>query len=178
MKSIDEIFVPAQKIMEQIERENLFRGQILSGFAKIDQIMSIIIIYHYSKESPNTKLSSSKLTNSNWKINMMRKILQNEKYQSPSFNYPVLIDKTKLLKKIRNQFAHGLVFPGSSQNHAKEEDGKITMAFFENNMWEKQIFDKITQDKLNDDLYSAFRQLRDVYSHIVGRYGEYKQLVL
>jgi hypothetical protein len=41
--------------MEQIERENLFRGQILSGFAKIDQIMSIIIIYHYSKESPNTK---------------------------------------------------------------------------------------------------------------------------
>ncbi len=46
MVEIDELFVDAFKVSEQIEKEDLFRGKILSNFAKIEQIMMMIIRYH------------------------------------------------------------------------------------------------------------------------------------
>jgi len=176
METLDSIFIPAEKIIDQMEHEEHFRGKVLSKFAKIEQIMIMMIHYHFLKEKlVDYGLNKDSVNSAHWKINKLNKILADKKYENSHFKYEELMEKLMSLKELRNLFAHNIVYPGSSDDNAKDGEGNITMIVFENNKWKKSDFDKIKQEELSNDLERTFRQLKEIYQFLAVRHGEYHQ---
>lgn len=177
MKKIDELFVDAFKILEQNEREDRFRGKILSNFAKIEQIITMIIRFHNSKiSSQSTELTYSRMLNTGWKLKELEKIFQNKIYQNRGVDFRAELKNIEECRQLRNQLAHNIVYPGSSEENVKKGNKNITMIFFESHGWKKKDFSEKEQEKLDGMVYRTYRSTREMYRFVVQSHGDHSTL--
>jgi len=179
MTELDEMFVDAHKVAEQEEKENQFRGNILSNFVKIEQIMMMVIDYYNSKKnSDSRKPNERRISSTGWKLSELKKIIKDKDFKNCGFDFSSIMDRIDECKKLRNQLAHNITYPGSSHENAKEGKGNITMIFFEKDKWQRVDFTKKEQEGLEQEVYSTYRNMREMYLAIVQVYGDHLTLAI
>ena len=137
----------------------------------------MMIEYQFKKTGTSKfQINENNIKNTKWKIDRLIDIFQNKKYSVRQTEHTKLSEKIKQLKKTRDQFAHNIIFPGSTFTNTKERKSNITMVFRENNKWVKRNFTKKQQEKLDEELYLSFRRLREAYRFIGEQHEDHIQL--
>ena len=88
------------------------------------------------------------------------------------------LDGIEVCRQLRNQLAHGVVYPGSSDKHARDDSENITIMYFGEKKWEKKNFSKKDQKELDEMVYRTYRRIREMYRFVVESHGEYSLLAI